>query len=93
MFGWLRNRTRGVIHGEAATLAELRTGQSGVVAQVLGGHRVVERLAALGIRPGKKITKVSSMLLGGPVTVEVDRGHVAIGRRMADSVLVRVVEG
>ena len=92
MFGWLRNRTRGVIHGEPGTLSAMRTGQIGVVVEVLGGHGVVERLAALGIRPGKKFTKVSSMFLGGPVTVEVDRGHVAIGRRMADKVLVRVVQ-
>jgi len=57
---------------------------------VRGGHRAVERLGALGIRPGKRVTKVSAMALGGPVTVEVDRSHVAMGRHMADRVLVQV---
>jgi ferrous iron transport protein A len=68
----------------------MRPGQSGVVVDVKGGRNMVERLAALGIRPGKRITKVSSMLLGGPVTVEVDRAQVAIGLQMASRILVDV---
>ena len=90
MFGWLRNRGAGISHGEGDSLASMRPGQHGVVVEVLGGHRAVERLAALGIRPGRRVTKVSSMLLGGPVTIEVDRAHVAIGRHMADKVLIKV---
>lgn len=72
------------------TLATMRPGQSGVVVDVRGGHNVVERLAALGIRPGKRVVKVSSMLLGGPVTVEVDRSQIALGRQMASRILVDV---
>jgi ferrous iron transport protein A len=72
------------------TLATMRPGQSGVVVDVRGGRNMVERLAALGIRPGKRIVKVSSMLLGGPVTVEVDRAQVAIGAQMAARILVDV---
>jgi len=90
MFGWLRKRNIGVSHGDGDTLASMRPGQHGVVVDVFGGHRTIERLAALGIRPGRRVTKVSSMLLGGPVTIEVDRSHVAIGRHMADKVLVKV---
>jgi len=51
---------------------------------------MVERLAVLGIRPGKQVTKVSSMLLSGPVTVEVDRSQVAIGFHAASRILVDV---
>lgn len=72
------------------TLATMRPGQSGVVVDVRGGHNVVERLASLGIRPGKRVVKVSSMLLGGPVTVEVDRSQIALGRQMASRILVDV---
>ena len=72
------------------TLATMKPGQSGVVVDVRGGHNVVERLAALGIRPGKRVVKVSSMLLGGPVTVEVDRSQIALGRQMASRILVDV---
>ncbi|PIU56399.1 MAG: hypothetical protein COS88_02920, partial [Chloroflexi bacterium CG07_land_8_20_14_0_80_51_10] len=47
------------------------------------------RLTALGIRPGKRITKLSSMLMHGPVTVELDAGHqVAIGFGMAGKIIV-----
>jgi ferrous iron transport protein A len=68
----------------------MKPGQSGVVVDVRGGHNVVERLASLGIRPGKRVVKVSSMLLGGPVTVEVDRSQIALGRQMASRILVDV---
>jgi len=90
MFGWLRHRGVDTGRADGDTLASMRPGQSGVVMDVRAGHRTVERLAALGIRAGRRVTKVSSMVLGGPVTVEVDRAHVAIGRHMADKVLVRV---
>jgi ferrous iron transport protein A len=50
---------------------------------------MVDRLNALGIIPGKKITKTSAMLMRGPVTVEVDRVEVAIGFGMASRVVVK----
>ena len=90
MFKWLANRRRRRPECDVETLATMRPGQSGVVVDVRGGRGMVERLAALGIRPGKRIVKVSSMLLGGPVTVEVDRSQVAIGLRMAAHILVDV---
>lgn len=91
MFGWLRRHGRKCPpECDVATLWTMRPGQTGVVVDVRGGHRVVERLAALGIRPGKRVLKVSSMLLGGPVTVEVDRAQIAIGAQMASRILVDV---
>lgn len=90
MFGWLRNRRKCNPECDITTLAQMRPGQSGVVVEVKGGHHMVERLAALGIRPGKRVVKVSSMLLGGPVTVEVDRSQVAVGLQMASRILVDV---
>jgi ferrous iron transport protein A len=70
------------------TLAQMRTGQSGRVVQIEGGHGLVNRLSALGIRPGKKITKISSMFMRGPITVRVDRMHVAIGIGMAKKIII-----
>ena len=72
------------------SLALMRAGQSGIVQQVQGGHTLVNRLSALGIRPGKRIIKVSSMLMRGPVTIEVDRAQVAIGFGMANKILVEL---
>ena len=71
------------------TLAQMQAGQSGTVVQIRGGHGMVNRLNALGIMPGKKITKISSMLMRGPVTIEVDRVQVAIGFGMANHVIVK----
>jgi len=68
----------------------MRAGQSGIVVEIRGGHGLVSRLSALGIRPGKRITKVSSMLMRGPVTVQVDNAQLAIGFRMAMDVIVEL---
>ncbi len=55
-----------------------------------GGHGLVNRLSALGIMPGKRITKISSTLMRGPVTVEVDRVQLAIGFGMASRIVVQL---
>lgn len=73
------------------TLAQLQPGQSGTVVQIQGGHGLARRLNALGIVPGKRVTKVSSMLMRGPVTVEVDRVRIAIGFGMARRIIVELV--
>jgi len=72
------------------TLRQMQAGQSGIVAQIQGGHRLVNRLSALGIRPGKRITKVGSMFMRGPVTVQLDSTQVAIGFGMANKVIVEL---
>ena len=90
MFGWMRKKRRGPGGAEAATIATMKPGESGIVVDVGGGRRMIERLAVLGIRQGKRVTKVSSMLLSGPVTVEVDRSQVAIGFHVANRILVDV---
>ena len=76
--------------GKQVTLARMRARQSGIVVQIQGGHGVVSRLSALGIRPGKRITKVSSMFMRGPVTIQVDRAQVAVGFGMARQIIVEL---
>lgn len=63
-------------------------GQRGVVVQIRGGYGMARRLSALGIRPGKRITKVSSMIMRGPVTIQIDTSQVAIGYGMANKIIV-----
>ena len=70
------------------TLAQMDAGQRSKVVEVRGGQGMVNRLSALGIRPNKRITKVSSMFMRGPVTIEVDRIQVAIGFGMARKIIV-----
>jgi ferrous iron transport protein A len=75
---------------EQLTLAEMRTGQTGTLVGVLGGHGLIQRLDALGIRPGKKVTKLSSTLFRGPVTLRVNNTKVAVGFGMARKIIVKV---
>jgi len=72
------------------TLAEMRTGQTATVVEVLGGHGLIRRLDALGIRPGKKVTKLSSAPFHGPVILRADNTQVAIGFGMARKIIVEV---
>ncbi|MFC1937176.1 ferrous iron transport protein A [Chloroflexota bacterium] len=74
------------------TLVRMEAGQNGTIVQVQGGRGLVNRLDALGIRAGKRITKISSMLMRGPVTIEIDRTQVAIGFGMAGKILVEIDE-
>jgi ferrous iron transport protein A len=75
------------------TLSRMRARQSGTVVLLQGGRGLVNRLSALGIIPGKRITKISSALMRGPVTVEVDRVRIAIGFGMASRIVVRLDKG
>ncbi|MFC1955532.1 ferrous iron transport protein A [Chloroflexota bacterium] len=78
--------------GKLVPLRLMQSGQSGRIVQIQGGHGLVNRLNALGIRPGKKITKVGAMLMRGPVTIKVGNGQVAIGFGMANKIIIEVEE-
>lgn len=73
-------------------LTQLEEGQKGVVVEVQGGYGLIRRLESLGIRVGKKVTKVSSQFMRGPVTIRIDNFQVAIGFGMARKVLVEIEE-
>ncbi|HOW16786.1 MAG TPA: FeoA family protein [bacterium] len=68
--------------------------ECGVVAEVVGfvgGSALQSRLRALGLCEGKKIQKLCNVKLGGPVVIEVDRAQVAIGKKMAEKIIVKVM--
>jgi len=65
-------------------------GQGGTVVQIQGGRSLINRLSALGIRPGQRVTLVSSMLMRGPVTIQVGTAQVAIGFGMANRIIVEL---
>jgi ferrous iron transport protein A len=75
---------------EEVSVAEMRTGQTGTVIGVAGGPGLVRRLDAMGIRPGKRVTKISSTLFHGPVTLGVNSSRVAVGFGMARRIIVKV---
>ena len=69
-------------------LTELKSGQTGTVIDMQGGAGFIRRLESMGIRPGKKITKISAQFFRGPQIVKVDNLQIAIGFGMARRILV-----
>ncbi len=69
-------------------LTQMKPGEKANVADIRGGHGMVRRLEALGIRPGVTITKVSAQFMRGPVIIRVGNTQIAIGFGMARHVLV-----
>ncbi|MFC1910214.1 ferrous iron transport protein A [Chloroflexota bacterium] len=74
---------------DKTTLAQMPTGHRATVLEIATGHGIADRLGAMGIRPGKTITKIGSMFMRGPVTIQVDRTQVAIGFGMAKKIIVQ----
>jgi len=72
------------------TVAQMQTGERGRIIEITGGYGLARRVEAMGIRPGKKIAKVSSMVMRGPVTIQVDGVQVAIGFGIARRILVEL---
>ena len=72
------------------SVARMKDGQHGVVVRIEGGHGLTDRLNALGIMAGKKITRVGAMMMRGPVTVKVGNCQVAMGFGMASKVIVEL---
>lgn len=71
-------------------LTQMQPGETGIVEEIQGGHGFVRKLQSMGLRPGKKIIKVSSHFWRGPQTVEVNNIQIAIGFGMSRRILVEV---
>ncbi|CAD6493154.1 MAG: FeoA domain protein [Candidatus Argoarchaeum ethanivorans] len=70
---------------DMTTLNQLKTGDVGRVIKVGGGHGIRQKLFLRGLFEGSSVRVISS---SGPVTVEVDRNVVCIGRGMAQKIMV-----
>jgi ferrous iron transport protein A len=73
-------------------LTRMQQGETGLVKEIQGGHGMIRRLQRLGVRAGKKITKVSSHFWRGPQTIEVDNMQIAIGHGIARRIFVEIEE-
>ena len=75
---------------ERIPLTDMNAGETGTTVEFLGGRGVHNRLCALGIRPGKKITRVNAAFGRGPVIVRVGNTQIALGFGMSYKVIVEV---
>jgi ferrous iron transport protein A len=71
-------------------LTQMQPGESGVITEIHGGHGFERKIQSMGIRPGKRIIKVSSHFWRGPQTIEIGNLQVAIGFGMAKKIFVQV---
>ena len=74
------------------SLVDMDAGEEGIIVEFSGGHGLMNRLEAIGIRSCKRLKKISSMLMRGPVVVDVENVIVALGRGMARHIIVEVMD-
>ncbi len=82
----MRNGERGVIIS-AGTSQCSRRGDSRGRRRRWGFRR---RLEELGLTPGTKVKLIKSAPFNGPIEIQVRSSRLALGRRMAERVLVEV---
>ncbi len=73
---------------ELVSLLHLRSGR-GQVVEITGGIGLQNHLDSLGIRRGKLVQKIATHPLRGPIVIELDGTRIAIGRGMANKILVK----
>lgn len=71
------------------TLNALEDGVRAIISKMPEGE-CGNRLEALGLYPGKAITKISGMPFRGPVTVLLDQRQIAIGHGVSSRLIVDV---
>ena len=77
---------------EKILLSEMKTGDEGEITNFFGGAKCRKKLNSLGLRKGKDIKVISNMAFNGPITVDVGYTRIAVGRGMANKVLVKKIK-
>lgn len=71
-------------------LLKLRHDDKARISSINGGQALTSRLRAMGIYPGAVVKKMLSPSRG-PVVIEVLNSKVAIGRGMAEKIMVKKI--
>ena len=66
-------------------LSQMKPGEPARIVDIGGGHGIRQKLNLRGISEGSIVRVIST---NGPVTIEVDRNVLSIGRRMAQKIRV-----
>jgi ferrous iron transport protein A len=75
---------------ERIPVADMKTGETGTVVDIIAGRGVHDRLRALGIGRGVKVTKVSAAFARGPVVLQVYGTQTALGYGISCKIIVEV---
>lgn len=65
----------------------LAMGEEAELVDVRGGYGIKRRLAALGLNPGMRVTVIQNAMRG-PIVLSVMDSRIALGRGMAQKILV-----
>ncbi len=77
------------MHPSDTNLSQIKPGSPARIVEIGGGHGVRQKLNLRGISEGSVVRVISNG--HGPVTIEVDRNTVSIGRGMAQKIGVVTV--
>ena len=66
-------------------LSQMKPGEPVRIIEIGGGHGIRQKLNLRGISEGSVVRVIS---VNGPITIEVDRSVVSIGRGMAQKIRV-----
>jgi len=76
-------------HGNLMPITKLRPGDKGIIAFVRGNRKVTQRLADLGLTPETSVAILKTAPFNGPIEVAVRGSKLAIGRDIAENILVQ----
>ena len=77
------------MYSSDTNLSQIKPGIPARIIGIGGGHGVRQKLNLMGISEGSVVRVISNS--SGPVTIEVDRNTVSIGRGMARKIRVVTV--
>ena len=72
------------------SLTDMKTRETGKVAEILGGMEVRNRLRALGVRPGVSLAKISAVYMRGPAVIQVGGTQISLGFGISYKIIVEV---
>src|SRR5687767_6118979 len=70
----------------ARTLDRLHVGEGGEIAALRGDGALTQRIMALGLLPGSRLTVVGVAPLGDPLTISTSAGRISLRRSEARAI-------
>jgi len=77
------------MYSSDTNLSQIKPGIPARIMAIGGGHGVRQKLNLMGVSEGSIVRVISNRT--GPVTIEVDRNTISIGRGMAQKIQVSMM--
>jgi DtxR family Mn-dependent transcriptional regulator len=73
-------------------ITSLKPHQKAKISFIRGGHKIIQRLADLGLTPGTTVSLERSAPFKGPVEIIVRGSSLAVGRTIAEKIFIETKE-